>query len=56
MYVDGEHGEEMTDLDGEDGGGIEGFPDGRTPAFGRVSLPFNQILLVLHHFTLLLPN
>ena len=56
MYIDDEHSEEMTDLNGEYGGGIEGFPDGRTPTFGRISLPFNQILLVLHHVGLQLPN
>ena len=56
LNVDGEHGEDMTDLNGEDGGRIEGFPNGRTPAFGRVSLPFDQIFLVLHHVALLLPN
>ena len=42
--------EGYTYLDGEDRGGIEGFPDGRTSTFGRHCLPSNQTLLVLHSF------
>ena len=46
--MDDNDGEGFTDLNGEDCGGIERFPNGGTSAFGRVCLPFNQILLVLH--------
>ena len=46
--MDDNDGEGFTDLNGEDSGGIERFPNGGTSAFGRVCLPFNQILLVLH--------